>query len=82
MANAPASCFAKDQGDDGQTMLECIVPQLARSGFVYAINGANNGMFRFISLDVKTLTGWNGNTIIAQGQDLYSHWNNAPRPTG
>jgi len=37
---------------------------------------------RFISPDVKALTGWNENTIIARGQDLSNHWSNAPRPTG
>lgn len=35
---------------------------------------------RFVPPEVKALTGWNGNAIVARGSDNSGHWINQPRP--
>ena len=35
---------------------------------------------RFVPPEVKALTGWNGNSIVARGNDVSGHWINQPKP--
>ena len=35
---------------------------------------------RFVPPEVKALTGWNKNSIIARGTDVSGHWTNQPTP--
>ena len=35
---------------------------------------------RFVPPEVKALTGWNKNSIIARGTDVSGHWTNQPKP--
>ena len=35
---------------------------------------------RFVPPEVKALTGWNKNSIIARGTDISGHWTNQPKP--
>jgi hypothetical protein len=36
---------------------------------------------RFVPPDVRSLTGWNRNSIIARGSDASGHWISSPRPS-
>ncbi|MBR56265.1 phytanoyl-CoA dioxygenase family protein [Candidatus Poribacteria bacterium] len=35
---------------------------------------------RFVPPEVKALTGWNKNSIVARGTDISGHWTNQPKP--
>jgi chlorinating enzyme len=37
---------------------------------------------RFVPADVRALTGWNKQAVIARGSDPSGHWPNNPRPVG